>query len=120
MERYGRITALLGIKCESIKSSEEQYIQEIRQFLQGQDFLRLGHCIQGKQWHLVMSNSARMKQHCDELGITCFDSYLKGIREAARHQNVNEALQLMSRITAKRVQARTLLSEEDEHAVREA
>ena len=113
MEKYQKIITLLGAKGEAVKPDEEQYIQAVSRFLMGQDFVRLGHCIQGKQWHLVMSNSARLKQHCEELGITCFDAYLKAIREAARRQNVNEALQIMSRITAKRVQVRNLLSEEN-------
>ena len=117
MDTYEQVISLLGIKNQEGKDCEEEQLQEIRAFLQGQDFLRLGHCIQGKQWHLVMNNCNRMKQHCEELGITCFDNYLKGIREAARHQNGNEALQLMSRITAKRVQIRKVLSEEFQHEI---
>jgi len=111
MENYQRIIALLGVDDDVVKPDGQQYIQAVQCFLTGQDFIRLGHCIQGKQWHLVMSNSAKLKQHCTELGITCFDAYLKGLREAARRQNHNEALQIMSRITVKRVQLRNLLSE---------
>lgn len=99
------ILSLLGVK-------EEEFDMEAADtFLRSQDFMRLGRCIQGQQWHLVMNNSARMKAHCGELGITCFDNYLAGIRAAARRQDMNEALQLMSRITAKRVQIRNLLAE---------
>lgn len=111
------ILDLLGVSEEQFemqKLSEEIYIKAVDSFLKGQDFMRLGRCIQGHQWHLVMSNSARMKVRCSELGITCFDNYITGIRAAARRQDVNEALQLMSRITAKRVQIRNLLAEENE------
>lgn len=111
MENYQKVIALLGAESEAVKPDEQQYIQAVQRFLAGQDFVRLGHCIQGRQWHLVMSNSAKLKQHCTELGITCFDTYLKSLRDAARHQNLNEALQIMSRITVKRVQLRNLLSE---------
>ena len=112
MENYQKVIGLLGTDKESVGPDEQIYIEKVRCFLAGQDFARLGHCIQGKQWHLVMSNSARLKQHCAELGITCFDNYLKSLREAARRQNQNDALQIMSLITVKRVQLRNLLSEE--------
>lgn len=104
------VLSLLGVNIEEF---DVRKLDKVDAFLKGQDFMRLGRCIQGRQWHLVMSNSARMKSHCSELGITCFDNYLAGIRAAARRQDVNEALQLMSRITAKRVQIRNLLGEEN-------
>lgn len=104
--------AALGADAAAVKESEEEYKEAVRQFLIGQDFVRLGRCIQGKQWHLVSSNSTRLKNHCGELGITCFDHYLRAIREAARRQNAAEGLQIMSRITAKRVQLRNMLAEE--------
>lgn len=109
MGNYEKVYTLLGISNEM---DGKESIEKIKNFLQGQDFLRLGHCIQGRQWHLVMSNCSRMKQHCEELGITCFDTYLKGIRDAARHQNEKEALQIMSGMTARRVQVRNVLMEE--------
>lgn len=117
MERYQQILRLLGVSEEEPTSDLEQYIENVRVFLQGQDFIKLGHCIQGKQWNLVMSNSNRLKMHCEELGITCFDMQLRGIRDAARRRDVNEALQIMSRITAKRVQIRNLLAEEEKTCV---
>lgn len=111
MDTEQTILSLLGVNTEAFHA-ETVYFNSVDAFLKGQDFMRLGRCIQGGQWHLVMSNSARMKQHCNELGITCFDNYLTGVRAAARRQDVNEALQLMSRITAKRVQIRNLLAED--------
>ena len=113
MEKKQRIIKLLGVDIESLGEEQDIYLQKVRCFLQGQDFLRLGHCIQGKQWHLVMSNCARLKQHCGELGITCFDNHLAAVRDAARRQKGSEALQIMSHITAKRVQIRNLLAEEE-------
>ena len=112
MEKEQKIIDILGCKKDFLKTDRDAYLQKVRVFLLGQDFLRLGHCIQGKQWHLVMSNSAKIKQQCIDLEITCFDNYLQGIRDAARGRNVNEAQQIMCRITAKRVQLRKLLAEE--------
>lgn len=113
MEKIQTILSLLGTESQSVEPSWQSYRGEVRKLLQGQDFLRLGHCIQGKQWHLVMSNSARLKVRCGELGITCFDNYLRGIRDAARRQDSAEALQIMGMITAKRVQLRNLLAEDE-------
>lgn len=113
MENNQRIFNILGVNREIENEEAKLYLERVRCFLQGQDFLRLGHCIQGKQWHLVMSNSAKMKQHCEELEITCFDGSIAAVRDAARRQRGNEALQIMSHITAKRVQLRNLLAEEE-------
>ena len=112
MEKVQRLAELLGVKEFPPASEPQQYMETVRKFLQGQDFMRLGHCIQGRQWHLVMNNSAKLQNHCKELGITCFDRYIKYIREAARRQDQGEAFQIMSRITAKRVQVRNYLAEE--------
>ena len=114
MDRLQKLLGALGADAAFVEKSEEEYREAVRQFLIGLDFMRLGHCIQGKQWHLVLSNSARLKQHCSELGITCFDNYLRAIRDAARRQNEAECLQSMSRITAKRVQLRNMLAEDNE------
>lgn len=125
MEQLDNLLHLLGTSEERLKTGKDDtqehvdfdtdiYVEAVKKFLAGQDFLRLGRTIQGHQWHLVLSNSARLKAHCDELRITCFDSYLSGIRAAARRQDTNEALQLMSRMTARRVQLRNLLAEETE------
>jgi len=94
--------------------SEQEYLDQLRTFLLGQDFMRLGHCIQGGRWNLVLNNSRKLKEKCAELGITCFDRYLEGLRGAARGKNTNEAVQVMSKITEKRVQLRNLLTEERE------
>lgn len=122
MKQLDTLLRLLGTSEENLKTDTQEqekfdpvkYVEAVKSFLAGQDFLRLGRNIQGHQWHLVLSNSARLKTHCNELGITCFDIYIAGIRAAARHQDTNEALQLMSRITARRVQLRNLLAEEKE------
>ena len=113
MKNYQKIIGLLGVDYEVVMPDEQQYMQSVKALLTGQDFIRLGHCIQGKQWHLVMNNSAKLKKHCEELGITCFDAYLKALRDTARRQNHSEALQIMSRITVKRVQLRNLFAEEN-------
>lgn len=125
MEKFQTLLSLLNVDRNILRrekeglqkvvwSDETQYTEAVKRFLAGQDFMRLGRCIAGQQWHLVASNSARIKNRCNELGITCFDNYLIGIKAAARSQNANEALQIMSKITAKRVQIRNLLAEEVE------
>ncbi len=111
----------LGVADDIIEpGTEADYLEKVRQFLIGQDFMRLGHCIQGKQWNQVLNNVNRLKKHCQELGVSCFDHYLDGIKNAARKQSSNEALQIMSQITIKRVKLRNLLTEERNHAIYKA
>ena len=90
---------------------EEEYLGQIKAFLEGQDFLRLGHGINGANWNSVMMNVRRIKGTCGRLGITCFDRWLSGIGNCAQRRNKEEAVQLMTQITAKRVQLRRLLTD---------
>lgn len=91
--------------------SEEEYISAIAGLLTGQDFMRLGHGINGGRWESVMMTVRRLKSNCNALGITCFDKGLDGIREAARRRNAADALQIMTQITAKRVRLRNMINE---------
>ena len=93
------------------QQSVELYLLEIKAFLEGQDFLRLGHCISGSNWNGVMMNVRRMRENCKKLGMTCFDRWLMGIRDCAQRRNREEAVQIMTQITAKRVQLRKLFTE---------
>ena len=89
----------------------EAYLAQIRAFLEGQDFLRLGHGINGSNWNSVMMNVRRMRENCKKLGITCFDRWFVGIRDCAQRRNKEGAIQIMTQITAKRVQLRKLFME---------
>ncbi len=114
-ELLKKIYTLLGVQAlEGTQAEEREYLEKVRTLLLGQGFMRLGHCIQGGSWNLVLSNGRKLKKSCNELGVTCFDRYLDGMRGAAVSQNTTEAVQLMSRITEKRVQLRALLTEERE------
>ena len=108
LEQLERLGAADG-KC--ITENEEVYLAQVKAFLEGQDFLRLGHGISGSNWNGVMMNVRRMRENCKKLGITCFDRWLMGIRDCAQRRNREEAVQLMTRITAKRVQLRRLFAE---------
>lgn len=110
-----KIYELLGVTKQGTDAGQEQeYLDQVRDFLLGTDFMRLGRNIQGANWNMALNNGKRLQSRCTELGVTCFDRYLAGIRGASLSQNVNEALQIMSKITEKRVQIRKLLTEEKE------
>ena len=61
-----------------------------------------------------MMNCKRLKENCERLGIHCFDRWIMGVRDAIIRQNHAEALQIMTQITAKRVQLRSILAKEHE------
>ena len=107
-----RLESMEAADRELMKGSEEEYLAEIKAFLEGQDFLRLGHGINSGSWNSVMMTVRRMREKCKGLGIPCFDRWLVGIRDASGRHNREEALQIMTRITAKRVQLRKLFLEE--------
>ena len=114
-EETDRVTALLkefavkgGADAERIPEGE-MYLEKIRAFLEGQDFLKLGYALNGGQWDLALLRINKMKSRVKELGITCFDSGFMKIRGAAVRKNRAEALQILTGITAKRVALRSLL-----------
>lgn len=106
LEELGKMGALAPAGYEG-KAGE--YLAAVRNFLEGQEFLRLGHCLNGKQWELAMMHISKLKKHVNQLGITCFDKSLMGLREAAAHRNRSDALQIMAQITAKRVKLRNVM-----------
>lgn len=104
--------AKLGAAEHAADLSEESlavYLTQLKAFLEGQDFLRLGVGISHGQWNSVMMGVRRMRESCKKLGITCFDRLLVGIRDNAQRRNREEALQIMAQITVKRVQLRKIL-----------
>ena len=106
LERFGAACKLQNI------GTQEEYLAAINSFLTGQEFLKLGHAVSGAQWNSAQMSVRRMREKCKVLGITCFDRWLSGIREAVQHRNREEALQIMTQMTAKRVQLRKLIAEQ--------
>jgi len=88
--------------------------EAVKAFLEGQDFLRLGHSISSGRWSSVIMTVRRMQETCRQLELTCFDRWLSGIRECALKNNKAAALQLMAQITAKRVQLRREMNKSED------
>lgn len=100
------------IAQKNVQKYEETMTEEQIAFLKGQDFLKLGHNISSGQWNLAMSCVKRMQKQCRELELEGFDRLLAGIQSACRSNNKQEALQLMTQITARRVQLRNRITQE--------
>ncbi len=113
-ELIERLAQLGAADKDQRELSEVEYISAIAALLKGQDFMRLGHGINGSRWEMVMMTVRRLKKNCNALGITCFDKGLDGIREAVRRRSVNDALQIMTRITAIRVRLINMINEGNE------
>lgn len=118
-ERAGRVTALLNELAaqggaDPVRITEqEEYLKKLRAFLEGQDFLKLGYALNGGQWDLAMLRINKMRTKTKELGITCFDHHFGLIRGAVLRRSRTEALQILTRITAKRVALRNILGKAD-------
>ncbi|MBQ4536581.1 MAG: hypothetical protein II994_03055 [Lachnospiraceae bacterium] len=98
-----------GAHPDSFAGQEDEYYEKIRAFLEGQDFLKLGYAIDGRRFELALMHVGKMKKKTEELKISCFDNYLKGIRGSLVKRSRSESLQIMTKITAKRVQLRNIL-----------
>lgn len=103
------LAQLGGAEPNSFEGQEEEYYEKLRAFLEGQDFLKLGYAIDGRRFELALMHVGKMKKKTEELKISCFDKYLKGLRGSLVNRSRSESLQIMTKITAKRVQLRNIL-----------
>lgn len=87
---------------------------EIRAFLKGTSFIRLGHNINSGNWQVTVMGIRRMEQQCKELELTIFLRNLAQLRDAAMHRDKNGCKQILAQIVAKRVQMLKTLEQSEQ------
>lgn len=105
-----KIKHLQAVGVRIPEESGAFYEEELKGFLNGTDFLKLGQAINRGQWESAMMCVRRMQQKAQHLGLAGLERPLMGIRQTIVHKNATEAKQLMAILTQKRVQLRNILS----------
>lgn len=89
----------------------QDYQAELKAFLGGFDFMKLGQAVNRKQWESAMMTIRRMEQRCDALGLEGFKRSFAGIRQAVVRKDVLQAKQLLAAVIQRRVRLFELLSD---------
>lgn len=83
----------------------ESLSEKQKQFLFGTDFLRLGQAINREHWQPASMTLRRIEQTSKELELDMIAGQLPAIRNAILRHNKKAALDALTRLTQRRVQA---------------
>lgn len=84
-------------------TEQEQKQQELAAFIKSYDFMRLGQAIHRGQWQSAAMTIRRMDQQAKKLELTAFARPFAGLKQAIACKNVQEAKQILTAVTARRV-----------------
>lgn len=98
-----KLRQLRALGVEPPMKLPEEYIDHLRSFLEGFDFMKLGQAVNRKRWESAMMTIRRMERRSDELGLVCFQRGFAGIRQAVVRKDALLAKQLLAAVIQKRV-----------------
>lgn len=87
----------------------EAYEEKLRQFILGQDFIRLGQTVNHGRWESAMMSIRRMSMQADSLGLDCFQRQFKGLRQTIARKDIQETKNILSLVIVKRIQIQDVL-----------
>ena len=83
------------------------------EFLKSYDFLKLGENINHGNYQAAYMAASRMQKNAKEAGISIFDRQLISIKQCINARQKNEALNILTLMTNKRVQLLNNLSKSE-------
>lgn len=86
-----------------------EYIAELRRFINGYDFMRLGQAVNTKRWESAMMACRRMSMTADKLGLSCFERHFQGLRQNIARKSDAEVKNILSLMIRKRIQLQNVL-----------
>lgn len=102
-----------GFREEALRfmedSGREEYLEKLKCFITGYDFMRLGQAVNRGQWESAHMTLRRMNQMSQELGLNCMMKWYGGLREALSGRDIVSAKQILAQMTQKRLQIRKIL-----------
>lgn len=104
--------ALNGLKINTqtgLENLGEQYEEQLRQFVTGYDFMRLGQAVQNGRWESAMMSIRRMYMQAEKLGLECFQRQFTGLRQNIARKDVQETKNILSLVIVKRIQIQDVL-----------
>lgn len=103
---------LIGLKInvdKGIDNCSEQYEEELRKFITGYDFMRLGQTVNHMRWESAMMSIRRMSMQAERLGLDCFQRQFTGLRQNVARKDIQETKNILSLVIVKRIQIQDVL-----------
>ena len=99
-----------GINIETgLENYNEDYLEELKKFINGYDFMRLGQAVNGKRWESAMMACRRMSMTADKLGLECYTRQFLGLRQNIARKSDAEVKNILSLMIRKRNQIQNVL-----------
>lgn len=89
----------------------EQYEEQLRKFISGYDFMRLGQAVQNNRWESAMMSIRRMSMQAEKLGLECFQRQFTGLRQNISRKDMQETKNILSLVIVKRIQIQDVLKQ---------
>ena len=89
----------------------EEYIAELKKFINGYDFMRLGQAVNGGRWESAMMACRRMSMTAEKLGLDCFSRQFTGLRQNIARKSEAEVKNILSIMIRRRIMIRDVLKE---------
>ncbi len=87
-----------------------EYISELKKFINGYDFMRLGQAVNGGRWESAMMACRRMSMTAEKLGLDCFSRQFQGLRQNIARKSEVEVKNILSLMIRKRIQIQNVLA----------
>ena len=99
-----------GINIDTgMENYGEEYLIELKKFINGYDFMRLGQAVNGKRWESAMMACRRMSMTAEKLGLECFARQFQGLRQNIARKSDAEVKNILSLVIRKRIQIQNVL-----------
>ena len=99
-----------GINIETgVENYDEAYLTELKKFINGYDFMRLGQAVNSNRWESAMMACRRMSMTAEKLGLECFARQFQGLRQNIARKSDAEVKNILSLVIRKRIQIQNVL-----------
>lgn len=89
----------------------EEYIAELKKFINGYDFMRLGQSVNQGRWESAMMACRRMSMTAEKLGLECFSRQFTGLRQNIARKSEAEVKNILSIVIRRRIMIQHVLKE---------
>lgn len=103
---------LLVLKVNVDKGTDnygEQYEEQLRKFINGYDFMRLGQAVNSGRFESAAMCVRRMSMEAEKLGLDCFQRQFTGLRQNIARKDGLEVKNILSLVIVKRIQLQDAL-----------
>lgn len=103
---------LLALKVNVDKGIEnlgDEYEEQLKKFINGYDFMRLGQAVNGGRFESAAMCVRRMSMEAERLGLDCFQRSFTGLRQNIARKDSLEVKNILSLVIIKRIQLQDAL-----------